>query len=51
MDEWSVMFTAAALIGVLLTFLGAWWMVRAFRARKPRSKTDERRSHSSGPAR
>ena len=44
MEAWSAWFTIAALIGVLLTFGGAWWAVRAFRARRPRPHLRERDS-------
>ena len=42
MDEWSAVFTLVALAGVLLMLLGAWWMVRTLRARRPRPRMDER---------
>jgi hypothetical protein len=48
MDEWSTLFTAAALGGVLVTFIGSWWAVRTFRARR---KGDGRRAQSSSQVR
>jgi ABC-type nickel/cobalt efflux system permease component RcnA len=55
MDEWSTLFTVAAVAGVLLILAGAWMVVRVLRARKPTAKLhderDEHRSHSSGSAR
>jgi len=48
MDEWSALFTAAAITGVLVTFIGSWWAVRSFRARR---KGDERRTESSSQVR
>ena len=42
MDEWSVLFTVAALLGVLLMLFGAWWIVRTMRARRPPPRIGER---------
>lgn len=50
MEGWSLLFTLVAIAGVLLTFAGAWWVVRLMRARKPRPDR-ERRSDSSGSTR
>ena len=52
MDEWSALFTVAAIAGVLLMFLGAWWMVRTLRARRPTPKmTDREDSRPAGRSR
>jgi ABC-type nickel/cobalt efflux system permease component RcnA len=51
MEQWSAVFTIAALAGVLLTLVGAWWMVRVLRAKRPRPGPDEQRSHSDHPTR
>ena len=51
MEGPSLLFTLIAIAGILLTFGGAWWGVRALRGRRPRPHMHERDSHSSGPTR
>lgn len=51
MEGWSMLFTVAAIAGVLLMFVGAWLVVRIMRARRPGSTAHDlhEQSHARAP--